>query len=152
MLRTRYRWRPVRAWLGVMFYTCVTLLGVAMGGLGGPARARPSSTDGPTTLANAFAAPVPAWIILTMLFAVALCMISERGQWRPWERVGYLFLAWMAAGFLVIPILLLLLVLPVSVPRGPVIPVFLSALTIVVWSMRKSRWFVTVKQSPADHR
>jgi len=87
--------------------------------------------------------PGPAWIIFTMLIVVTVCMITERGQWRLVQRIGFVFLAWAGAGLLVIPISLPLIAISPPIPRGPEIPTFLSALAVVVLSMRRSRWFVT---------
>ena len=40
------------------------------------------------------------WIILIMLVFVTICMITERGQWKLWQRIGFVPLAWIAEAIL----------------------------------------------------
>lgn len=89
------------------------------------------------------------WIILLMVVLVSICMVTERGQWKVWQRIGFVFLAWMAHAILTIPValgigpLLLLGDRVALVDRGVS---FVATVPIVVFAMRRSRLFVRAQR------
>ena len=67
----RYRWHRRRFWFTLIAYwfTCTAGAG-AIARLGGK-----QSAEG-------------AWVILVMLVLVIICMVTERGRWKIWQRVA----------------------------------------------------------------
>ncbi len=123
-----YKWRTGRAWLGLV---CFWLL--AMAGAGALARlgTDPSHEGG--------------WVTLVMLVFVSLCMVTERGEWATWKKIGFVFLAWLVQALLSVAVVLIIGVALVSQQRSHLIDRtsgFLSSIPIVIYAMRRSSLFV----------
>src|SRR2546426_11396569 len=79
----RFRWKWGRLALGLVAYWLVsTIIASIQVRLGTPDRDAASS------------------IILTMVVFVIACMATERGQWKTWQRVGFVPLAWIVHALL----------------------------------------------------
>ena len=85
------------------------------------------------------------WIAFVMLVFVSVCMVTERGQWKTWHRIGFVFLAWILQAILTLPVLLTVGAFVHAGGRPDLvdrITAFLASLPIVVIAMRRSRLFV----------
>lgn len=69
-----YRWRHLRVWSSVILYWFVTTAGAGI--------LDRSGLDG------------LGWTVFSMLVFVGLCMKTERGRWKLWQRIAFLPFAW----------------------------------------------------------
>lgn len=124
-----YRWLPARSVLAFVLYWLVATIGAgAIVRLGGTA----STASG--------------WTIFVMLGFVILCMVTERGRFPIWGRIGFPVLAWVAHAFLTVPAYLLaIMVSPELVDRAAN---FIASIPVVIVAMRQSSWFVSSRESP----
>ena len=141
MANPPYKWRHARLWLCLILYWLVSMIGAGILARVGVARAETS------------------WIVLTMLALVIVCMISERGRWKTWQRVLFVPLAWIAQPLLYIPLALplalMIAVLDFGGGRKDLVDrsiVFLSSLPVVLFAMRQSRLFVSAQAGGSESR
>ena len=124
----RYRWYRSRFWLTLVGYWFICTAGAgAIARLGAAESAE------------------RAWVILVMLVLVALCMVTERGRWKMWQRVTAIPAAWLAQALLQVPAVVAV-GMPVAMGRPDVAERMISlaaSLSAVIFAMRQSRLFVT---------
>lgn len=122
-----YVWLPARFWLCLVLYWLTAMIGAGM----------IASVDGH--------ARESGWIVLTMVVLVSICMVTERGQWKVWQRIGLVFLAWIVQAILTIPIALVVVPLLLLGNRADFADrgvSFVATIPVVVFAMRRSRLFV----------
>ena len=118
-----YKWMHSRLWLCLILYWLVSM-----------------------TVAGLIARAEVGWIIMCMLIVIIVCMVTERGRWRPWKRVLFVPLAWIAQPLLSIPVLFTVGFFLLSLGREGLIDravTFISSLPLVLFAMRQSRLFVS---------
>lgn len=76
--KTKYCWRHKSLWLSLFAYWLTCTVGASF--------VKSHHESG--------------WIILVMLVFVSICMITERGQWKLWQRIGFVPLAWIVEAIL----------------------------------------------------
>jgi hypothetical protein len=128
----KWLFRRGRPWLVLFLYWVV-----CMTGAGAFARAQ-----GPET----------GWIIMIMLLLVGVCMYAERGDWKLWQRIGFVPLAWAIHAILSIPAglvvgFLTFAVRPQLTDRATA---FAASIPIVLYAMIHSRLFATKKSPLSD--
>ncbi len=120
----RYRWRVGNLGAGIAVYVAGAVLGATW--------LSPNYHGG--------------WVILLTLGFVGLCMATERGEWRWWQKLLMLPAAWVGQSFLMAPVFLVMApVLAASNSlRGAadLVVALMAGFPIVLFAMRKSRWFV----------
>ncbi|MFQ5918326.1 MAG: hypothetical protein ACE5I0_11000, partial [Candidatus Binatia bacterium] len=85
----RFRWMHARLWLWLILYWLISTIGAGI-----------IYRAGGNTVAEV------AWIVFVVLGFVSVCMITERGQWKVWQRIGFVFLAHIIQAGLATPIVL----------------------------------------------
>ena len=79
-------------------------------------------------------------------------MATERGEWKTWQRVGFVFLAWIVQAVLAIPVLLTIGMLMGAAGRLNLVDravTFFASIPVVIFAMRHSRLFVQLRNAPA---
>lgn len=124
--KIKYRWRQKRLWLSLILYWLV-------------------ATGGARFIEKQYEA---GWIILIMLIFVSICMITERGHWKLWQRIGFVPLAWIAEAILSPLAAFTIGVLVYSSGREHLVDraiAFCASLPIIIFAMRQSKLFVISK-------
>lgn len=130
-------WRESRYLVAGTTYVSASILGAAVLGLGG-----------------GHLSTLSAWVNLCMLVLVVTCMVTERNRSSVWQRVVFVFGAWIILGF-VAEVLLFPFSVAFSLLLGGESPVVeavittLAGLPIVAYAMRLSTLFVTPKDANA---
>jgi len=128
--KIQYRWRQGRLWLSLLLYWLIATAGISI-----IADHLPNSHEG-------------GWIILVMLVSVSICMITERGHWKVWQRIGFVPLAWVVEAILA-PLFAFSIGAFVYASGYPhlvnYVTSFFSSLPIVIFAMWHSRLFVRQK-------
>lgn len=86
-----------------------------------------------------------AWIIAIMFVFTALCMVTECGDWKSWQRIGFVFVALFVHALLTVPAAFTFGLLMYMGDRQHLVDratVFWASIPIVVYAMRRSRLFV----------
>jgi len=80
---TQYSWHRRRFWLTLVLYwfTCTAGAG-AIARLGAAESAE------------------RAWVIFVMLVLVTVCMLTDRGRWKIWQRIAAVPAAWITQALL----------------------------------------------------
>ena len=85
------------------------------------------------------------WILLVMVAFISLCMITERGDWKIWQRIGFVPLAWIVEALLapLAAITIGVVVLNVGHPQlvNRSVTLFASVPMVII-AMRRSYLFV----------
>ena len=126
MTETAYRWQHARLGLCLLLYWLGCMIGAGVLARAGAAKAE------------------TAWIVLAMLVVVTVCMITERGRWKTWQRIMCVPLAWVAQPLFAIPVALTIGVLVFGAGRKDLVDgtiTFRSSLPGVLFAMRQSRLF-----------
>mgnify|MGYP001591675950 CR=1 FL=1 len=130
----RIRWLQSRLWLCLLLYWLISMIGAGV-------------------LARAGArTPVEAtWIVFIMLVVVIGCMLTERGRWKVWQRVGFVLVSWLMQVILSIPVAFTIGVLVLNSGSPHLADrtiAFLASLPVVIFALRQSSFFVkTVGES-----
>lgn len=123
-MKRQYRWKPEPTFWGLFIYIVASL-----------------STVWITKLDKTLRG-FSGFIILVMVVFLVVCMATERGQWRVWQRVGFVPLGWLAEAVICFPVWLLITShLPLGGFRDET-TTLLSGLAVVLYAMRRSRLFV----------
>lgn len=125
----QYRWMHARVWLWLILYWLISTIGAGI-----------------IARAGADVTAEVAWIVIVMLALVSVCMATERGQWKVWQRIGFVFLAWIVQAILTIFTLFTFGVLMYWGGRSDLVDrvtVFVASIPVVVFAMRRSKLFVT---------
>jgi hypothetical protein len=80
-----------------------------------------------------------------MVVFVTICMVTERGRWKMWQRVAAVPAAWLAQAFLQVPAVVVV-GMPIVMARPDVVERMIglaASLPAVIFAMRQSRLFVT---------
>jgi hypothetical protein len=125
---TPYRWYRRRFWLTLVLYwfTCTAGAG-ALARLGAAESAE------------------RAWVISLMLVLVTVCMVTERGRWKIWQRVAAVPVAWITQALLQVPAVVVV-GMPIALGRPDVAERMIglaASLPVVIFAMRQSHLFVT---------
>ncbi len=126
--KVRYKWHHARLWFYLFFYWLITI-GVA----------------GILARSPKFQSLELGWVIIAMLLSVCICMATERGEWRIWQRIGFIPVAWFLHPLLMIPFQFSIGLLLYKLGRFHLIDrstAFWGSLPIVIFAMRRSRLFV----------
>jgi hypothetical protein len=123
-----FRWKWRRLALGLVAYWLVST-GIA--GIG-------------VRLGNSDRVAAGSIIMMMVVFVIA-CMATERGQWKTWQRVGFVPLAWIVHALLTPVAVFTLLAFGVTSEsrvfyRGTD---FLASIPVVLYAAWRSRLFVT---------
>ena len=124
----RYRWLHARLWLWLLLYWLVTMMGAGV-------IARAGVTQNYEAI----------WVLFIMLVFVSVCMITDRGPWKPLYRIGFVLLAWITQAALTIPALFTFGLLVHSGGRPDLlerVTVFFASLPLLLIAMRRSKLFV----------
>jgi len=85
------------------------------------------------------------WIIFLMIFLVALCMLTDRGDWNIWQRIAYFIFSWAAQAIIAVPTLWVIGIIMAAGNRMNLIDrsvSFFASIPIVVFAMWHSKLFV----------
>ena len=129
--KIKYRWQHKRLWPGLILYWLI-------------------ATGGAKFIEERYEA---GWVILIMLIFISICMITERGQWKLWQRRGLVPLSWIVEALLSPFAAFTVGALVYSSGREHLVDraiAFFASLPIIIFAMRKSKLFVTPKQSGED--
>ena len=123
----KYSWLYARLWLALIAYWLICMVGTGI-----IARSAASS-------------PESGFVVFVMLAFVIVCMATERGQWKSWQRVGFVFLAWIAHALLSIPVLFLVgsFMRDLSLLNRAV--AFIASIPAIIFGMRHSKLFVRLE-------
>ena len=122
----RYKWHQARLWLCLLLYWLISMIGAGI-------------------IARLTEYPVFSHeigpMVISMLILVSVCMATERGRWKRWQKICFVPFAYILHVVLFLPGLFLLSPLASRhlVGRGAC---FIASLPIVVFAMRQSRLFV----------
>lgn len=126
----RFRWRWGRVALALIIYWLTSTVGAGL------------------LVRTGYSSSEQGWIIILMLSFVSICMVTERGQWSTWKRLGFVPLAWLVHAVLT-PLTLGLGILVYQSGRPELLDraiTFFASIPVVLWAMWRSRLFVAQQQ------
>lgn len=122
----KYKWHQARLWIFLLLYWLISMIGA---GIIARLKEYPvfSHEIGP--------------MLISMLILVSVCMVTERGRWKRWQKIGFVPFVYILHVVFFLPALA---ILSSWVPSHFVgrAACFIASLPIVVFAMRQSRLFV----------
>lgn len=121
--KTNWKWKPKRLWLGLILFWLISTVGAGI-------IVRSGNSDGQAS----------GFIVLTMLIFAIFAACTDR-SWKIYIRILWVIGVWIIHAFLIIPAGFIAAFIsgPHLLDRAASL---FAALPLVIWAMRRSKFFV----------